>query len=82
MQHLPDSSEGALPLVRLGRCHTSLNSRRQSPLGSELMVTVSKLTFGSATGTDISVRNARDSCRQTREPALAITTHSFAVVKD
>lgn len=24
-EHLPDSSEGARPLVRLGRCHTSLN---------------------------------------------------------
>lgn len=46
------------------------------------MVTVSQLTFGPATGTDISVRNAQDSCRPTREPALAITTHSFAVVKD
>lgn len=25
MQHLPDSGEGVRPLVRLGRCHTSLN---------------------------------------------------------
>ena len=30
MQHLPDSSEGARPLVRLGRCHTSLNSSGHS----------------------------------------------------
>lgn len=46
------------------------------------MVTASMLTFGPATGSDITVRNARDSCRPTREPALAITSHSFAVVKD
>lgn len=46
------------------------------------MVTVSKLTFGPATSTDINVRNARDSCRPTREPALTFTAKSFAVVKD
>ncbi|MDZ4283067.1 MAG: hypothetical protein U1C04_20160 [Hydrogenophaga sp.] len=45
------------------------------------MVIVSKLTFGPATSTDISVSNARDSCRPTREPALTITSHSFEAVK-
>lgn len=39
MQHLPDSSEGARPLVRLGRCHTSLNSCGQLNLASEMTVT-------------------------------------------
>lgn len=38
MQHLPDSSEGARPLVRLGRCHTSLNGSRHSPLPGQRLL--------------------------------------------